>query len=294
MKTFVCLAGFPAEVVTAVGQRSAARFTGATDNQPIIRAIREPYAFRAGMSDFFLDALAKRIEALKILDEVSIVVVYAAYEGAETERFVGTFFPFALCAPVAPFYPDQAPKAQRRSVLMAFVDEVERTVASTRAKARAVRDALSGQPLSPLLLPLRNFKSEIVRPEIQALFGELPRQDDAKARLDSAVAAITTAHPLRRLQNGSRAAYFQDDRTLRFKSPGKDRHGMARALGDGHRPDCLINSRVRLGAPFDTLLHYDCDYGRGNVDRDYPNCHGESQAPAAKTHANIAPSDAVR
>ena len=78
------------------------------------------------------------------------------------------------------------------------------------------------------------------------------------------------------------------------RPPGTDRHGAARLVGVGHKAYCLINGRVRLGGPFDALLHYDCDYERGAVDRKYLNCHGAPQEPAKATHVNIAPSDAIR
>ncbi len=291
MKTFVCLAGFPAAVIDAIGQRPAARFTGAQDNLPIARAIREPYAYRFGMADFYLQELAKRITALKIKDEASVIVAYAAYGGAEMQRFLGTFFPFALCTPIEPFYPDQAPKAGRRSTLLRHVDAIETAVADVQAKARVVRDTFSGQPMSPLLLPLRNFRSDVVRPEVAALFDNLPADADPRSRLGAASDAITIRHSLQRV-NGT--AFYEDDRQLRFKSPGTDRHGAARLVSEGHKTHCLINGRIRLGGPFDALFHYDCDYLRGTVDRAYPNCHDAIQAPAKATHANIAPSDAIR
>lgn len=291
MKTFVCLAGFPTAVIDAVAQRPAARFTGDNDNPPIARALREPYAYRFGMADFYLEELAKRIRALNIKDEASVVVAYAAYGGAEMARFLKAFFPFALCTPIKPFYPDQTPKAERRHALLRHVDTIEAGVDAVKAKARVVRDTFSGQPMSPLLLPLGNFRSDIVQPTVTALFDALPTDANPRARLADASDAIVRDHPLQRADG---TAFFEDDRKLRFKSPGTDKHGAARLVGEGHRAHCLINGRVRLGGPFDALFHYDCQYARGNVDREYPNCHGTLQEPSKATHANIAPSDAVR
>ena len=291
MKTFVCLAGFPQPIVEEIHSRPAAHFTEAKDNTPIARALREPYAYRCGMEDFYHENLAKRVEALKIKDEVSIILVYANYVCNETKNFVGTFFPFALCAPINPMYPDKMPKHIRRSTLMTYVDEIEKTVARAKANARIIRDTFSGQPMSPLLLPLRNFKSDVLSTRVRGLFDTLPLDSAPRPGLKDALDAIKKSHPISR-QSG--VAYYEDQRKLRFKSPGTDRHGAARLVGAGHKASCLINGRVRLGAPIDALFHYDCDYERKELDREYPNCHCTLQKTAKTTHANIAPSDAIR
>jgi hypothetical protein len=69
---------------------------------------------------------------------------------------------------------------------------------------------------------------------------------------------------------------------------------MARLQGQGHLPECLISARVRLGGPFDSRFHFDCEYEKKGLDPIYPNCHGADTAPAANSHVNIAPSDYVR
>lgn len=294
----ICVAGAPGAVADELSRRPAARFTEESDNGLVVRPIREPLAYRDGMSEFYLKELARRIQPLPALQELTVLLAYVAYEGAPTARFVDQFFPFAISAPLPPFYPDAAPKHARRQSLTAYADHVEAAVARLRKQARVVRDVLSGQAFTPLLLPLRNFRSAQLGPRIRALFDALGTIDDPRAALKDARESLLAAHPTRVLDRprpGEEVSrYFQDDRALRFVSPGRNRHGMARVVGRSHRPSCLIDSRVRLGGPYDAHYHYDCDYKRGGLDTAYPNCHGEETTPGNETYVNIAPSDAIR
>lgn len=295
MRIMTCIAGLPIEVAQELQRRSPAKFTGDNAQPPIVRPIKQPYGYRNGMSESYLSELANRLEMLNPKDEVSVLLAYVAYDAESTARFVDCFFPFALSAPLQPFFPNQPPKHERRNALIRYCDEIELAVRSLRERARVVRDVLSGQNFTPLLLPLRNFRSEALLPCIRELYENLGTIDNPRPALMDARNSLLQRYPVQRLI-GDRimSAYFQDDRHLRFRSPGSNRHGMARLVGRGHEPTCLIGSRVRLGGPFDALFHYDCDYEHGRVDRSYRNCHNQETSPAAATHVNIAPNDAVR
>lgn len=291
----VCIAGLPQEAVEEIHQRSAAVFTEEKANTPIIRPVRQPYSYRDGMADAYLEELKRRFETLPVRQDATVLLAYVAYDGDLTKRFVDAFFPFALAAPLQPFYPDAAAKHERRLKIRLCVNLVEKVVAGLRERARVVRDLLSGQNFSPLLLPLRNFRSNILAPLILDLFQRLGTSPDPRAILQDARSTLLASYPLHRLKDrGQHMPYFQDDRSLRFKSPGRNRHGMARIVAEGHRPSCLIASRVRLGGPFDPLFHYDCEHEGGSIDRHYPNCHDRCVEPSASTHVNIAPNDAIR
>jgi hypothetical protein len=292
MKMLVCMAGLPYEVAEEVKGLSAAVFTEDKDNTPIVKPIKPPYAFRDGMSEAYLNELAERISELNPREDAAVLLVYVAYEGEATLGFLKRFFPFALAAPLDPFYPDRFPKHERRKALRNYVDNMKTVVERLRGRAHVVRDVFSGQNFTPLLLPLRNFHSDVLAAQIEELFYGLGTIEDPRDRLERSKQAILAQHPLHRL--ASHTPFFQDNRQLRFKSPGKNRHGMARLIGEGHDHRCLIGARVRLGGPFDPLFHYDCEYERRNVDKTYANCHGASAEPAVKTHVNIAPSDAIR
>lgn len=296
MQLIACIGGLPREAAEEIATMSPARFTGAKDNLPIIRAIRPPYEYRPGMSDYYLEEIVRRLEALPPTEDVGIALAYANY-GPTSGQFVEAFFPYAAVAPFDPFYPDAHEKHQRRAELLSFVERVRVVVATLRQRVAIVRDILSGQNFSPLTLPLRNFRSGVLNQAITEIFNALATTEDLRRVINDGCASILAEHPLKRAQDGRHRRhwpYFQDDRSLRFKSPGKDRHGMARLLAGSHLPTCLINSRTRLGGPLDALFHYDCDYENRDLDGSYPNCHGVGTEPSSTTHVNIAPSDAVR
>ena len=296
MRTFVCIAGLPKDAVDEIQSRPAKRFTGDGANPPIVVPLRAPYAYRPGMSDPYLYRLSQRLQTVPHTQDAAILIAYVDYGGNQTTRFVENFSPFALTAPIEPFYPDQAPRTERRSNLVRFVDGVAGIVDNLSERVRCVRDALSGASFSPLLLPVRNFRSPVVGQIIADLFNELGTAEDPRTMISAAVQAMLARHPVRQIigTHRNRYKYFEDDHRLRFKSPGRNRHGMARSGGDGHQPSCFLGSRVRFGGPFDPLFHYDCDYERHGLDNHYPNCHGANTAPNAVTHVNIAPNDAVR
>lgn len=295
VRILTCIAGLPRAVIDEIRSRPAAHFTEDVDNRPIVRPVKPPYCYRRGMAEGYHHDLAEHIASLNPRDEVAVILAYVAYPHDETTRFVTSFFPFAIHAPLAQFDPDVGPKAERRAALMDYVDHIESEISNLTAQMRAVRDVLSGRNFSPLLLPLGNFKSDVVRPQITALYDALGTALDPRTILDQASNAIVAVHPIRFSGIGKkRQRFYEDLSRLRFKSPGSNRHGMAQQGGVGHQPTCLINGRARLGGPFDSQFHYDCEYARGNVDKEYPNCHEEATAPALAEYVNIAPSDYIR
>lgn len=292
MKFFVCVAGLSHEAVEELSKRSAAVFTEDKTNPVIVRPLNQQFAFRPGMSKYYLGELVKRFQVLPPREDVAILLAYVRYGHQETSRFVRDFFPFALASQLEPFYPNSAPKNERRHQLLDHIAVIETVVGDLRKRARVVRDVFSGQNFHPLLLPLCNFKSDVLGPQVEALFNSIGTVENPRGQLDAARAAILTDHPLYKSENHT--PFFQDNRDLRFKSPGKNRHGFARRVGTEHQDQCLLSSRVRLGGPFDALFHYDCDYEHRSLDASYPNCHGVDTPPGASTHVNIAPNDAIR
>ena len=204
------------------------------------------------------------------------------------------FFPFALVATVDPFYLNVVAKHKRRQALITYVHSLAVAAEDIRSRIAVVRDVLSGNNFSPLLLPLRNFRSVQLSDGIRHLFDALGSTDNVRAELDGLENTLSRRHPRRNMQDANRTAYFEDDRSLRFKSPGKDKHAMARRQAEQHSSSCFIGARARLGGPISHAFHYDCDYERGGLDRIYPNCHGVDVELPRATHANIAPNDYVR
>lgn len=290
MQYLVCMAGLPVEVVNEIRSNSE-RFTAAKGNAPIVKPVREPYTLLGGMATAYLQDLAARISTLDPSAQVSVILVYVDYQNEETKSFVGRFCPFALASPIRPFYPNLAPKKRRRSELLLYVEEIYQKIVDLRQRAGVVRDVLSGQNFTPLLLPMRNFQSAILGAELNGAFANFAVVQNPRAFLCTVSNNILQHHPLKQMD---RDRWFEDSRRLRFKSPGTNRHGMVRGVAAGHRPECLIAGRVRFGGPFDALFHYDCNYKRRGLNASYPNCHDAQCAPASQTHVNIAPNDAVR
>ena len=300
MALFVCIAGLPQEAVNEV-ERNPARYSREETNLPIVRAISGERSFRYGMSDFYINKLYDKIRALPAKEDVSIVMAYANYLGTGTDQFLGAFFPFAATVPFEPFYYDVAPKHERRAKLNCFLDGLADKLKALCDGALQMKDKLSGQNFSPLTLPVRNFRSDIVRPTIETLFTELGHSDDPAAAIDAAIKAILSYHPVSRIPyeecnhtSDLKKPYFRDDRRLRFKSPGGDLHGLMLEVADGHNKACLLSSRVRIGGPIISGMHYDCDYFPDlKVNDIFANCHDQPTRAKKTSHANIAPSDAV-
>jgi hypothetical protein len=297
VQLIACIGGLPREAVEEIGRRSPAMFTGDKTNLPIVRAIKPPYEYRQGMSDYYLGEIANRLTAMNPLAEVGIALAYTQY-GAGDQQFVRSFYPHAAVAHFPPFYPEAHEKRHRREELEKFIKTIQSVLRRLHERIAIVRDVFSADRFSPLLLPLRNFESDVLNPSITAVFNAVATAEDLRAVIEEHRTAILAKHPLRRIQpSGHHRAtkpYFEDDRSLRFKSPGSDRHGMARLVTEAHQNACLINSRARFGGPLDALFHYDCDYEDAAVDSHYVNCHGVNTQPARRTHVNIAPSDAIR
>lgn len=292
MKYLVCLAGFSSEVVGELQSRSPGSLTEDKSTPPIVRPMKEPLTYRPGMSEYYLKSLCEKFDPRRVKEDFAIILVYVDYGGDATEKFLADFFPFALVASAEPFYPHTVPFKFRKNRIRKYVTSIEDTLGGLRARARIVRDQFSGNNFSPLLLPLKNFQSKVLEPNARKLFESMSTSTDLRAELCDAESNIKISHPLKRKKD--KQPFFEDDRHLRFCSPGRNRHGMARVIAGTHEPRCLLSARVRFGGPFDPLFHYDCAQSRGGVAKVYPNCHGESVKPGAKTHVNIAPNDAIR
>ena len=158
----------------------------------------------------------------------------------------------------------------RRTALGHFVNKVQDVVENLRARARLVRDYLSGQNFSPITLPLRNFSSPVLTPTLMDLFYQLGTGTAAEARalIQHGIHVIEDRHPI--VRTSSHTPYFEDERGLRFKAPGRGRHGWSRKVADGHLSACLINNRARFGGPLKANFHYDCEYERRKLDDAYP------------------------
>ena len=124
--------------------------------------------YRVGAASDFLKEARDYASELPESEEVSTLLLYVNYRDQATEQFVDQFFPFCLAASFA--LPDMiglTSKNERNKRLNTFVEETVAMALKLRKSAGAMRAALSGNNLTPLLLPLRNFSSVHLRPKLQ-------------------------------------------------------------------------------------------------------------------------------
>jgi hypothetical protein len=183
------------------------------------------------------------------------------------------------------------PNAGDHTALIGFL---RRELVHVRKLLAAIRKEIRERDTkTPLLLPVRNFKSSSLLPllvGVQQLRPTVPDYDVPVRKFVDA-AGISS----QRKGTGKKNSFFMDNRSLEFCGPTKAgaRHGKP-GLDDGtHRHECLVNAYFRLGVRYDVAFHYDCSAG-GHIKGQFPNCHDAVENVSARTHVNISPNDFVR
>lgn len=241
------------------------------------------------------DLLAKAHQIAAKLDEnkkFTTLLLYADFGDETTEQLLEKFFPF--CLPLA-FQPFEAPENASRRVLNEhlnkFAERILSSSRSLRARSREITDFTSVANLTPLLLPVRNFKSKALIKLLRHLYRNLAVTNEPRDLVDNAVRAFFAECPRTRAPGQERHCF--SDGHYYFQSPGKARHGYFRNGNSGnHNRTCLLNARSRVGGSYDYKLHYDCIPTKGKLKATYDNCHGAPTAPKS-THVNIAPNDYI-
>jgi hypothetical protein len=286
-------AGIPPEVYDAV-YRERAHICG--DN---CEFVSEPctsaawHSYSQSHANFFLRKFANLVatDHDNLLRDTGFALLYIAYEEQSTRRLVEQFFPSTFCYRVE-WHPDwTTPTTVRRSQndlvqsLRRSTDEVRRALPPLK------KEVLERHNRTPLLLPIKNFHSRFLAPEIRGLQEALRAEKDKAGTIRRTVGILEQRCPLQR-DGGKYRRFFIDDRNVEFEPPGRVRHAFARPQS-GHPFSCLLGGRRRLGAPYDRAFHYDCTKGRGNIRELFYGCH-EPQVMREAEHLNIAPNDFVR
>jgi hypothetical protein len=290
MQTALILAGLTAALFERVRTISAKRFV------PNGHLIRSPIG-QAGYSDAYAAKLIKmahdHVLTGREADEIGIVLAYIEGEPESTKRFAQWFFPFALPMALKPFQPAANCSAnsfnqQINAYLEYIVVECRRAI-DLSGKVRA---KMQVQNLTPLLLPVVNFKSDALVALLGSLFWNLAQSATPEALIEEETRKFISQHPRVRPPDEERHCY--SDELHFFRSPGRHRHGFLRhSQSSTHSPACLLNARSRIGGSFDYTFHFDCMPVRGNTHQHYPNCHGIHCAPGHHQNVNIAPNDYV-
>lgn len=145
---------------------------------------------------------------------------------------------------------------------------------------------------TPLLLPVRNFKSSLYGDALIQLQDELAAGKEVHEAVSDLSASIAKRHGPRVVGKRPRPCFI-DDRRVEWHAPGKARHAFARPEG-GHPDDCFLAGARRLGAPYDRAFHYDCRKGRGKLKEVFGRCHFDDKLWIGDPHLNISPNDDIR
>ena len=292
MKTVVVLAGLPVEAHDHVRAVSSKRF--APDGYLALKPIKGNFGYPQKQVSEYIDEICRYMAGLDESTQVSVSLAYVDYGDQSTQAFVEGFFPFAIKRPLSAYRPEEHPhlnKNQRASKRNEYVKTLITEVAALRDRAALVHERTNVHNVTPLLLPIRNFRSGALTAMLSKLYHEVGVHPDPRQLLEQEVGKFLAAHPRVRPPNSQMSCF--SDGALFFKSPGNNRHGFYRHTNKGgHVSECLLNARSRLGGTYDYTFHYDCTQVRGSLASRYPNCHGGDGQPKP-THVNIAPNDYV-
>lgn len=243
--------------------------------------------------DLILDA-KDYIKHLQDNEEVSILLLYVNFEDDSTIKFLEPFFPFSLPLPIAPVDDQPMPNKQAlRTRLNGLAETIVRASETLRRKSKRISGFTSVANLSPLLLPVGNFRAKEFVEILKGVFDNAWRCDDIPKLIKDSYRRFYSKYPLTFADENRRAMHCFSDGYLYFKSPGKNRHGFLKNhMADAHAPTCILNARSRLGGVYSHTLHYDCQACTGSLHSTYDNCHGEKMPPKEK-HVNIAPNDYI-
>jgi hypothetical protein len=144
---------------------------------------------------------------------------------------------------------------------------------------------------TPLLLPVRNFKSHV----LNELLIEVQKLRPGNPDYDVPLRELIEAKGLVSIKDGPKNSFFENRNSIRFYGPSKAgaRHGLP-SYSEPHTSACLVNAYFRLGTRYDVNFHYDCQYKDARLSGEFPNCHGEPESHSSRTHLNISPNDFIR
>lgn len=229
------------------------------------------------------DHLSRRSES----EPVSVLLLYLNLQNGTEKYLLDAFFPMALPLGIDLQGPSGTEELLKGKGLKG---EVVKGAQRLRKIFPQVSDKTQVANLSPLLLPVRNFRALPLKEMLSALYSDLSNHESPGELIKEKVEIFKTSHPPVKPPDGKQHCYT--DGYLFFKSPGRDRHGFFRNSGKGsHADDCIMRARSRLGGSIPYTLHYDCTPVR-KLAKNYPNCHGHPTPPKDR-HVNIGPSDFI-
>jgi hypothetical protein len=297
MKVFVVVAGIPSPIyddVVSIQHKKLVGEQGVLVSTPLRPQGGRGYIYTAGYLNDLIKSLWRVFApaAASRLNELAILVVGLEHGNDSHSIVAERFFPFGwVCKMPAPFV-DSEYGSERRRAKNAFLDALADLVGTQMQKLDALKHVLaSKRTRTPLLLPIRNFRSAHLESLLRSLSLELPKVDDVRTAIGGKTSYFEARHPFVRV-DGDNRSFFQDDRRMVFKSTGN--HAFAADGLRDHRYECRFAGRTRLGAPYLAAFHYDCVMDRGKISGDFLNCHDVVETNPGSDYINIAPNDAIR
>lgn len=295
MQFVIGYAGIPSAVFDAVRERRA--YICGENCEFVARplgAIAGRLSYSESDANYFLRQFAAKLreDHNNQLRDTGFALVYVSYESETTNRLRDTFFPSTLSIPVTWSF-DQSSNKRIRECKNNLIELLN---AATKHAKKAIpvlkKEVTERDNTTPLLLPIKNFESKLLVPELRRLQEALYREPDKAAVIAAAISSLERTHPRKRSDSSRRPCFF-DNRDIQFHPPGSARHAFARG-GDAHPDSCLVSGRRRLGAPYDRAFHYDCIKGNEPLRASFWGCHSGCAVREGKPHLNVAPNDFVR
>ncbi len=196
-----------------------------------------------GLSDAHADQLLKEAHNVaRSLSEntpLSVTAIVIGRQSQQTRAFIQRFFPFALTYQVEP--PAQGGNANaRRAALNVLVSQIADVAAELRKRAGTISHHTTVGKIGPLLLPVRNFRLELLLQMLQQLFERLPVEDDVNALVNTCIEEFDKKCP-RVKPRGEEKKRCYSDGHLFFHGPGRHRHGFFRhPKTNTHLAVCLL------------------------------------------------------
>jgi hypothetical protein len=296
MKFVIGFAGIPHDVYDQIYKN---RDVITTPEAEFVSTPLKPYVFSYSgeHADFFNKEFERRIRAdhNNKLADTAFALICVNHDEQSTAAFRRKFFPSTLVLSV-----DWAIEWGSPTVIRQSGNRLVECLRSASKLARAILGPLKKELTersnkTPFLLPPRNFKSKTFVNTLQQLQEALVSSPDKTGTIREFAKMVERDHPLKQ-DDPRNPWFFVDDRNVRFRAPGRDRHAFARPdyAGD-HSYACLLSGRRRLGAPFDPAFHYDCTKAQEKLKAPFHMCHGEDESEMeGDPHLNIAPNDFVR
>ncbi|MBI1779389.1 MAG: hypothetical protein HYR63_28995 [Proteobacteria bacterium] len=194
MRYVLFLAGFEVEVYQRLSSVSSKKFV--PNGHLILKPNLTPFGYLSDEASKFLVDAFEHILPMNEAEPISLLLAYVDFGDQSTRRFVREFFPFCVTMPIEPFEARGTHnRPQWNAALARYVQDVIRASRKLLDVANVVRAHTSGNNLTPLLLPIRNFYDGRLGQLFEELFFRLAVASDPSGELAKSIAAILNAHP---------------------------------------------------------------------------------------------------